>query len=211
MKIAELSAGIFGAGITLILINSYFEVLDIFIQTKRNKRFQMMTSESNKKNYNWISKTDLFEEDFYRWLNVAAERDVIYNLQKLRKEIKETLGDNIYDIYLIKDYITYYSENNFLSKTWNFLKVVLTTVITGIIGKFAIEKLIDILGNHQSDKVVPYIEYINVLIYLGMIIIAIIIVINFMRRESLRDRKTLDILKIILDSIIKEHEDLKNN
>lgn len=203
-------------GVFLILVNlfaDYLKMVNFLFDKNVMKKFERIKKargNTKKKLYHWSSRTDLFEDDFSSWLDVNQKEETWENLSLLRNRIKETYKQDIYNMHLMREYIEYYAKNNFLSNVFDSLKTWFVGVVfLGIIGKIILSNLEKVIPNvlDKKDMEFDFVMYSEYLTHFGFLIFSILLMISHIRNHALRDRKTLDVIKITLDSIIKEYED----
>ncbi|MBO0962358.1 hypothetical protein J1P26_21885 [Neobacillus sp. MM2021_6] len=204
-------ANTFSWSITAYCIFHYFKGANAYKnkQTKR-KLENDITKEININLFQWVGQTDLFGESLYVWLRKCAQADIASNLKLIKQEIVESVGESIYDYYLLKDYLEYYAKNNFLYKLWTMLFPILLSSFTGIIAKVTVwDNIFSYFLKKIPENDIKTWEQIELIVQVGAITFIVLSLVIFIRSELTRDKRIIDLVIKVVDSIIKEREETK--
>ncbi|WP_397537857.1 hypothetical protein [Rummeliibacillus pycnus] len=186
----------------------YFNISSKIINKKREKAFENEAAKNdNSKLYHWISKSELFEESFYEWLSKESCNSLTKNLKLLKSEIILSVGDNIFDYYIIKDYLVYYSKNNFLYKIWRLIVPVFTGVLGSLLLKIlTVDKLLNYILQKQNQTQMNLPDKSIMILDISSTVTFGICIIIFIRSELTKNKRIIDLLINIVNIIIKEKE-----
>ncbi|MGE8207829.1 hypothetical protein ACQKP0_25515 [Heyndrickxia sp. NPDC080065] len=212
-KVSSTIVNIFSWFFTVYILLNYFKVADKYYERRREYRLE---KEFNKnidiKLYQWIGKSDLFEDSLYIWLRESAQKDISSNLKLIKKEIIKTVGESLYDYYLLKNYLEYYAKNNFLYKLW---KVITPSAIISAMGILIIKEVFNKFFRNvffeSPKKSIKLGDQIELIVQGGALILIGVLVIIFIRSQLTKDKRILDLIIKVVDTIIKEKEDERAN
>src|SRR5699024_1609727 len=95
----------------LYVMLNYFNIV-FYLSNQRETSSLKRRRNIKKRNLSqWLGEISYDDVSIHSWLE-SEESDVVNNLKEIKRLIKEKVGDNIYDFYLLKSYLEYHSKNN---------------------------------------------------------------------------------------------------
>lgn len=192
VSILSFSISLYLGLIILNLINKY----NIWSDEKDLKK------ERKKKSlYQWMS-LEFDEKYLYDLLKRKKAKTDLENLKEIRDILKKSIGDNLEDYYLYKSYLEWSSQHSFFNGLKFLGPTIVTSFLTTILTQGILFDKVKILFNNEvtfADKIVQMFN-------LSAIGISLLIVIILIFAESTKNKKKLELTKVIVNEIIREKE-----
>ncbi|WP_336634908.1 hypothetical protein [Lysinibacillus fusiformis] len=167
----------------------------------------------------WLEEKDLKKErkkhTLYQWMSFEFDEKYLYdllkrkktksdleNLKEIRILLKKSIGEDLNDYYLFKAYLEWSSQHSFFNSMKFFGTTIVTSFLTTILTQGFLFDKFKIIFINNGDLTEKIVEMLN-LTALGIALIISIIIIFF---ESTKNRKKLELTKVILNDIIREME-----
>ncbi len=189
--------------LTLKLIN-----INLFIKSKNEiKRLRKEKKPGKLLLFEWLGKAD-FDNDFVlKVSNYTVQEDLLDNLKEIKKQIKNKVGPNLSDYVLLKDYLELHSKNNLLNKFNTVFFGAGSVILTGIITKAlttdkAITNFYNIFTTNEGSVTGSFAKFLYIL---TNILIATAVLI-YIYSESTKEKRRIEMIKIIINNIIEEKE-----
>lgn len=200
-------AGVSSWVLTVYVVYNYFKGITSYRDKKRIEKLEKVFNKETKiKLFQWIAITDLFGDSLYSWLREDAQKDIASNLKKIKEEIIKSVGDSIFDYYLLKDYLEYYTKNNFLYKVWKIINPVIISSFTGFLIKIVVlDKLLGYFLKSTEGKI-GLEDQIELIVGVSSTMLILSLVVIYIRSELIKDKRIIDIFIMIVDIIIKQKE-----
>ncbi|WP_307283975.1 hypothetical protein [Bacillus sp. SORGH_AS_0510] len=200
--------------ISSLIFTSYFilKILPVFTwwndKTEISRLKKELATREIKSLYMW-SGSDGFEYSFfYEMLKDDAQHDAFTNLKLIKTKIKNKIGSNKSDYYLLKNYIEAKEKNSLLEKYYTIIFGLIVALLTTGLSKLmtsseGITFISDILLNTKKHKPVENFQIV-INIFNGFIFITSLLI--FSISEFTREKRKLELFKGIIETIIFEKE-----
>lgn len=196
-------------GQLILSIYSFFFTLGLTLWVAKilfwlSSKLEELSFKKEKKSRNLYQWTTLEFDDLflYRLLHSKESKTEMKNLLTIKEALVAELGNNIKDYYLFKGYLVWVGKNSVFK---NF-GLVVTTVITSFITTLFTQKgVFDKLYIALSSKTISgsaFIEFIQ----LTSIIISLSVLIIVLYSELTKTKRQLELVKMIIEEIIKDLE-----
>lgn len=190
------------------LMLGYFNIVFKLSEKREASSLKRRSNNTRKDLYQWLANVSWDNVSIYELLKVEKQTDLISNLKKIKNVIRKQVGNNVYDYYLLKDYLEYHAKHNFL----NTLRKTIGIVFLGALGTAftklrIIDKIYQYIENGRGDS--GTLEQVEIIVQIGVMSLASIIVYLFIHNELTKEKRRIDLLKSIVDTIIKEKVDDK--
>lgn len=190
--------------IASFLIAFYFTLIILKIFNKFNtwSDEKDLKKERKKKSlYQWMS-LEFDEKYLYDLLKRKKAKTDLENLKEIREILKKSIDDNLEDYYLYKSYLEWCSQHSFFNGIKFLGPTIVTSFFTTILTQGILFDKVKILFNNEvtfADKIVQMLN-------LSAIVITLLIVIILIFVESTKNKKKLELTKVIVNEIIREKE-----
>lgn len=110
----------------------------------------------------------------------------------------------------MKKHLEYHSKHNFLNGIWKTFGVVILGSLTGTFAKLGIlDQIYKVLAKGQQGSTV--LKQIELIIQIGAMSLITLIAILFIKNELTVEKRRIDLLISVVDTIIKEKEAKSKN
>lgn len=190
------------------------QIASWFNETREIRKLNKSKNSQEVQNINLYQLLGKGEADcnyFFNILNAPIDKDLLESLKDVRKKIKSEVGPTIGNYYLLRNYIEVYEKNNLLDKFSNIFLGMIIAMITALFSKVitsenVLVKFNEYFLNNDFGKEKDTIVSLSWIFDIGTLVIVITSIILYCIREFTKDKYRLQVIKSILDTIIKEEE-----
>lgn len=197
--------GIFSWILICYIMLGYFNIVFTLSDQKEISSLNRKANNTKKNLYQWLANVNWDEISIYQLLKEEEKNDITSNLKEIKKAIRIKVGNDIYDYYLLKNYLEYHGQHNFMNSVWKTFGVVLFGGLAGAFTKLGIIDQIYKLFAHEQ-KSSGALEQVEIIIQIGVMSLFTIIVFLFIKKELTKEKRRIDLLTSIVGTIIKEEE-----
>lgn len=204
-SIGSIFAWIISAYISVI----YFRLLPDFLSRQEIRSLEnRLKKENNISLYEWLGNLSVHDITLYSWLKAPQKGDIIINLRAVKEHISSNIGKEISDYYLIKKYLLYHGENNFMNSIWKSIVPIILASFGGLLLKLGfLDRLYSYFTKTGGKS--DFFEIIDNIIRIGVFALFFILILMFVRYEFTKEKRRIDLLTSIVDTIIEEKSEKK--
>lgn len=207
------SKSIYGISSWIVICYIMLKYFDFAFRLSVEREISSLDLRANatKKNlYQWLGNANWDDFSIYQWLKEEERADITSNLSAIKESIKTKVGNDIYDYYLLKNYLEYYGKHNFLNSVWKTFGVVTFGGLAGVFAKLGVlDEIYGMFKNSQKDSAI--LEQVELIIQAGVMLLITLITFIFVKNELTKEKRRIDLLTGIIDVIIKEEEEKVKN
>ena len=185
-------------------ISLYLAVIILGWINKFNSRSEEneLKKERKKKNlYQWMS-LEFDEKYLYDLLKRKKAKTDLENLKEIREVLKVSIGDKTEDYYLFKSYLEWSSQHSFFNGLKFLGPTIVTSFLTTVLTQGILFDKVKIIFNNEVNFADKIVQMLN----LSAIGVSLLIVIILIFAESTKNKKKLELTKVIINEIIREKE-----
>ncbi|MFF5815821.1 hypothetical protein [Lysinibacillus capsici] len=161
-----------------------------------------LKKERKKKNlYQWMS-LEFDEKYLYDLLKRKKAKTDLENLKEIREVLKVSIGDKTEDYYLFKSYLEWSSQHSFFNGLKFLGPTIVTSFLTTVLTQGILFDKVKIIFNNEVNFADKIVQMLN----LSAIGVSLLIVIILIFAESTKNKKKLELTKVIINEIIREKE-----
>lgn len=158
--------------------------------------------------YRWTGRGVLDYHFFYEILKVDSKSNTLENLREIKNSLMYSIGDNIYDYYLLKNYIEAKDRTSIGEKARSIFVGIVIGLLTTLLSrgvtsdtatKFITTFVFDSEGLKGIDNISMVLDVINLIFFL-------IGIITYFISEMYREKRKIELIKGVIEVIITEKE-----
>ena len=201
-----------------LAFTTYFLIRIVRFATWINNRIEINELKSNLQNpvkegislYSWMGNSSIDYSFFYNILKDESIGDTLENLQKIKDNIINKIGEEKSDYYLLKSYLDAKERTSITEKfsTW-FFGIIVALLTAGLSKAVTSEKASSFMSKFLNNK--DYFKIDNLTIFIDILNFSLFFISLFIYliNEFYREKRKIELIKGVVDSIIYEKENTK--